>query len=68
MIYHQANFDALVLKGCWVTQEITIGNLSKPFHDVKIVPFSTSSLNLKTLEKKEETDKNWKIFKTKRAF
>ena len=33
----------------------------KPFHDAIIIPFSTSSLNLKTLDKKEDNYKNLNI-------
>ena len=46
-------FEALVQKGVRVIPKIKTWNLCKPFQNM-IIPFSTSSLNLKRLDKKEE--------------
>ena len=46
VIHHLTIFDALIQKTesvFGVFQEITIGNLCKPFHDVIIIPFSSFS-------------------------
>ena len=45
-------------------QKNSIGNLCKLFHDVKIPPISTYSVNLKT-NMKDENYKNFNISRTK---
>ena len=60
VIHHLTIFDALIQKTesvFGVFQEITIGNLCKPFHDVIIIPFSSFSWNHKAFGKKEENFK-----------
>ena len=51
--HYLAIFDALTERGVWV---VSISDLYKPFHDhdVTIILFSTFSLNLKMLNKKEK--------------
>lgn len=44
LIYHPSNFNALIQRDSWVMQKIKIDNSPKPFYDVIIIPFSTSSL------------------------
>ena len=53
VIQHETNFDALILRGFWVIQKIEI-DLRKPFHDLILVSFSTSSKSLKILDKKQK--------------
>ena len=64
LLIHIAIFDALIQRDSIVIQKITIGNLYKPFPDVTVSPFSTYSLNSKTLVKKKE---NLNISGNKRA-
>lgn len=43
LINNLANFDAFIQKCSWDIKKITIKNLSKSFHDIIIIPFSTFS-------------------------
>ena len=58
--HYLAIFDALTERGVWV---VSISDLYKPFHDhdVTIILFSTFSLNLKMLNKKEKKYKKLNI-------
>ena len=58
----------LIQRGFWVIPKILIDNLNKSFHGVIIIQFSTSSLNLKMLDKNEENYKIVNISRTKRVF
>ena len=44
---HLANFGALTQQGFRVISKTTFDNLWTPFHDIKVIPFSVFSLNLK---------------------
>ena len=56
-IHHPCILDAFEQGGFGATPKITIGNIWKPIHDVKIILFSTSFLNLERLERKEKNSK-----------
>ena len=60
-------FDALIERSSEVIQKISIGDLHKLINNVIIIPFSTSSWNLKTLDKKEEIYRNVNILRSKIA-
>ena len=47
--------------------KIAISSLYKPFHDVIIILFSTSSINFECLPKKEKNYKILHISRTKRV-
>ena len=42
VVHHLTIFDRLIQKAFWVFQKIKVSNLCNPFHDIKIIPFSTS--------------------------
>ena len=49
VIYHLANFDALIQSDFSLISKITFANLCKTFHDVIIISVSTDYLNLTNL-------------------
>ena len=51
-----------------VFPKIKICNAHKPFHDFMAIPFSTSSLDLKMFDDKEENYKNVNISRTIECF
>lgn len=62
LCHHLAISGTLIQK--LLFQKNSIGNLCKLFHDVKIPPISTYSVNLKT-NMKDENYKNFNISRTK---
>ena len=42
-----------------VVSKITLANLRKLIHDVKVIPVSSDLLHLETVERKEKITKNW---------
>ena len=68
IIYHMVILDGLIQWGYLVILKIAIGNSWKPFHYIIIIPFSTSSLSLKMLEKKKRKYKNLSVSRTKKMF
>ena len=59
VFYHLGNFDNLIQVGFWVVTKITFAELCKPIHDVIIIPVSSDTLNLETMERKEKNTTNW---------
>ena len=55
---HQASFGSLIRGGFWGILKATIWKLWKLFYDAVIIPFSTSSFNLKKLDRKEGNYRN----------